>query len=735
MNIIVKRWAPVAFLAAAALLAGTLSALAENGAAASSASSASLTILGPAPDSGFPEYYIRLSREERPALVTADSALWVVGKLSEQMAAATEAYVLLPLLEEALPAMVAECDRLALTTSATAQLSGAVRRARLYLWTAQLLLKPDATPPGDLAADLKTELARIVTHKGFEFSSVLDQKMDYSQMAPRGYYAQSDPLRRYFLVQMWLGRSLFRFEETHPEMAGLPLDHPALMGGWFEGSDCAKAAAGDQAELAKLARRFPQEGKDELRAAAMVAICAERAKADGGTAKRALRKVNESLAFFNGEADDTSLEDLFDAFDQTYKRIPSPQDLADETALLRLAAWLRGGKAPAIDSTGLGRRGVCLVGQRAVYDSRVFQELVAGDEWPARYSGAAGRGGGVAGRGGGAAARKGGDPFTLAHDSARGPIRGFPRGLDVMAAAGNNLALDTLKTLGDCDYDGYDKRMAKAREGWAARFSMGGRGLKPIYDYLLQAATLAATDAAPPRWPGWMRSAQYQRLRLNTGLAFWASLRHDAILRAKQSYTGAPKELRGPESGLPRGMVEPREDLYLHLGDVVTRLAEFCKTQGEAMPRDFARNAASLGGLISMLAKISEEQSKGPASEESLMFISKFGDTLRDSISLSEEVRAQTGFDPNEPVARAADVHTRAPECVEEACGPIWEIRVGQGETAVSGPVLSYYEFKQKMQERLTDETWRALLEAKSAPEPLLLQGSGPKQTKSGGEQ
>jgi len=35
-----------------------------------------------------------------------------------------------------------------------------------------------------------------------------------------------------------------------------------------------------------------------------------------------------------------------------------------------------------------------------------------------------------------------------------------------------------------------------------------------------------------------------------------------------------------------------------------------------------------------------------------------------------------------------------------------------------AGPVFSYYEFKQPMENRLTDEVWREMLETKAPSEP-----------------
>jgi hypothetical protein len=43
----------------------------------------------------------------------------------------------------------------------------------------------------------------------------------------------------------------------------------------------------------------------------------------------------------------------------------------------------------------------------------------------------------------------------------------------------------------------------------------------------------------------------------------------------------------------------------------------------------------------------------------------------------------------------------------------------GRGDLlAAVGPVLSYYEFRWPMADRLTDEKWRATLESPAAPPP-----------------
>ena len=71
-----------------------------------------------------------------------------------------------------------------------------------------------------------------------------------------------------------------------------------------------------------------------------------------------------------------------------------------------------------------------------------------------------------------------------------------------------------------------------------------------------------------------------------------------------------------------------------------------------------------------------------------------------------------------------ADVHTNVAEgkVVEEAVGNVDLIVVACSNTDGSvflavGPVLSYYEFKHPMSDRLTDEAWRELLDSPDRPE------------------
>jgi len=72
-----------------------------------------------------------------------------------------------------------------------------------------------------------------------------------------------------------------------------------------------------------------------------------------------------------------------------------------------------------------------------------------------------------------------------------------------------------------------------------------------------------------------------------------------------------------------------------------------------------------------------------------------------------------------------ADVHTdgNTKKVLEEGTGfiktAIIAYKLPQGHIVLGmGPVFSYYEFKQPMDNRLTDEAWREILETNPPDEP-----------------
>ena len=96
-------------------------------------------------------------------------------------------------------------------------------------------------------------------------------------------------------------------------------------------------------------------------------------------------------------------------------------------------------------------------------------------------------------------------------------------------------------------------------------------------------------------------------------------------------------------------------------------------------------------------------------------FIKTFGDYLEPWTEIGQASTKTT---------LVADVHTCSPEetVLEEAVGRVDLIVVAcplpDGSAFLAaGPVLSYYEFKHPMADRLTDEKWRELLDSPNRPE------------------
>ncbi len=104
------------------------------------------------------------------------------------------------------------------------------------------------------------------------------------------------------------------------------------------------------------------------------------------------------------------------------------------------------------------------------------------------------------------------------------------------------------------------------------------------------------------------------------------------------------------------------------------------------------------------------------------MYLSQnFGDSLNGVIRDVDEKAKKTTI--------VADVHTAGPDIksgrvvLEEGVGYVDLIvvayKVPDGRVLIgAGPVMSYYEFKQPIQERLTDEKWREMLGSEAPERP-----------------
>ncbi|MDF0590715.1 DUF3160 domain-containing protein [Candidatus Methanocrinis natronophilus] len=520
--------------------------------------------------------------------------------------------------------------------------------------------------PPLVAEAVKKELAFIRGGAGFGSSLIFGYDEDYSQYTPRGHYTRSERLKNYFQAMIWYGRMGF------------------LLKGCEEGCIVSE-----------------QEARVQTLAAAMIA---ENLLDDPASRER-WDRIYDVTSFYVGFADDLGPYEYNEAIDRLFGPVPAKDLSVDDLSLLKAALAeerpprIFGGTgvdSPACmieppftpqqaDDCLAATAGLRFLGQRFVPDSYIFQKLVIPNV------------GGFTGEG---------DPFT------RGPYgRHFPRGLDVMAVLGSARADEILASLKDSSYVDYPTRRAELAEEFGTLTEEDWqRNLYWSWLYALR----PLLQEAEAESPAFMKTVAWQDKSLTTALASWTELRHDTILYAKQSYTLRAISMPPEEPEAQLGFVEPVPEVYNRLLLLARMNREVLEEAG--LLDDLSESRLErLETILTKLEEISRAQLAGrPLAEEEVEFIADFAETLN---SVMEGVD-----DRSKKTTVVADVHTDANSglVLEEAVGYVRIAVVAFDDPdgvvrLAAGPVYSYYEFLQPLDERLTDEGWREML-AKSPP-------------------
>ncbi len=564
-------------------------------------------------------------------------------------------------------------DSVALHAQFQGDLKVAARRNVAYLAVARSLMDPSAPVPAMATETVAVELARIEAHEGFAPSDIFIYEEDYSQYVPRGHYTRSETLQRYFKTLMWYGRMAFLLKGAEP---------------W--GPACEALVS-------------PYDAKIQTLQAMLLATSLRAVQMGQRSGLDVWDRLYTVTAFYVGLADDLTPYDYLWALDRVFGDEYTVDDLANEASYLAIKEKLAllpkpriyggtgnvmvppGAPPEALDEVLDKTAGFRLMGQRFVPDSYMFQHLVFPQV--GQYLG------------GSTSA-----PFTLNANGARG----YPRGLDVMALLGSEPATDLLIDAGDTNYVDYWQRVGELAEAFSALTDTDWHA--NLYWSWLH--TLRALLEEPSEgYPNFMRTQAWQRHQLHTALASWTELRHDTTLYAKQSYT--PREIAVP---VPRAYVEPAAPFWarlLALAQMTSRGLEDLDVLSDEARQRLDQTQAILARLLDVTTKQLTHQ---PLASDDEAFIANLADRLGHTVVGVEDAGVKTTL--------VADVHTEAGDkmVLEEAVGKVDLIVVvcpapdGSVFLAV-GPVLSYYEFKQPMSERLTDEAWRDRLDSPDRPD------------------
>ena len=306
-------------------------------------------------------------------------------------------------------------------------------------------------------------------------------------------------------------------------------------------------------------------------------------------------------------------------------------------------------------------------------------------------------------------------------------LRPCPKGLDWMAVMGlpgaERILMDELKEAQK--WADFPKALTTARKKAATTPWEACVANQWMY-------TLQSLGDTAQSLPYFMQSPQWQKKNLDTALASWAELKHDAILYAKQPMLAECGD-GGPEPPVVKGYVEPNVKFWEKAIALVTRMDKVLTTYGLQTEK-----AKAVYERIKEMAEFCRDISKkelngGKITDEEYNQIEIIGSTV-ENISLelvSEDNEMLQGWSDvvstDKKVAVVADVFTASGENVAindkcvlyEGVGPAYEIYVVveiDGSLYLTrGAVLSYREFTRLLSDpRMTDEEWQE--ELKKSP-------------------
>ncbi len=433
--------------------------------------------------------------------------------------------------------------------------------------------------------------------------------------------------------------------------------------------------------------------KARSQADTLAGLLALRALQEGGAYDDWLAMA-ETLDFFVGPMDDLSPRDYAPLAEEAFGAGLPLDALADPARLEAFLAGVLALPGPRVNSIPLPigitagevdefTRGFRLFGQRFTLDGYLMQQLIYPEVGTATES------------------------------------RALPLGLDVASVLGSDHAYTLADAAGATAYLNYTENSAALREEVNALAPEAW--LENLYGgwlWALQPLLVRDPDLVPPL----MQTDAWQRKDILTTLGSWTELKHATLLYAEQPYGGLGGGGMEPPV-ISTSIVEPNPEVFARIAIVAGTLSQGLRERGLAespMMRSYTGALNNLTLLSARLMEIARQELAGePVPYEELYFLQEHFDSALWSIRYEVE---QWIANPPESVALVADVASNpaAGTVLEQAIGLVDVIYVvangPHGLHLTRGPVYSQYEFVQPIDNRLTDDEWRAMLAAGEAP-------------------
>jgi hypothetical protein len=284
--------------------------------------------------------------------------------------------------------------------------------------------------------------------------------------------------------------------------------------------------------------------------------------------------------------------------------------------------------------------------------------------------------------------------------------------LDVAAVLGSNLAKEILNQT-EAVYQNYPQQIEKLGAEFAT-LNTANWTQNLYWTWLYTANTTLAEVPAETKYPTFMTTPAWGYEKLQTFEGTLTELRHDTILYAKQSYTGVFGI--APQPPPSTAYVEPYPETYRTMIGLVNMTINGLTQLGLLLPETNA-SLTSFMEASQLFLSASTIELEGRVLDRNLQ--NQIREAAKGISAVGSSYVGQA-----QKAAMVADVHTdpNSERVLEEALGNFSVLVVVYMDSngalySAAGPAYNYYEFTQPMANRLTDETWRAMLAADQAPE------------------
>ena len=304
--------------------------------------------------------------------------------------------------------------------------------------------------------------------------------------------------------------------------------------------------------------------------------------------------------------------------------------------------------------------------------------------------------------------------------------RAYPKGLDVFATFGTgtaeSLLIDFYKEPNN--WSEYSKELQQLKD----KFKTSKSTQLSVYELWMKSLlTMQQTDKNNP---GFMQTPEWGYKNLNTALASWAELKHDAILYGEQPMA-AECGGAGPPDPIVVGYVEPNLPFWRKMENIL-QATRLILQQNDCMTDDLKGKTDQLNDYVTFLIQVTEKELRGEKLTEPEYRTLEYMGSSIEYFTLSV-VDPDLHLDdwslvqgPDKSIAIVAGIYTRN----IRGCNKNGILHIATGNAnniyvvveiegnlyLTRGATFSYYEFVQPLGTRLPDEEWQKMLEEKKAP-------------------